>query len=74
MTDHGHGNTWPDGRRRAMSQGEHERWNANHYPGTRQLCALCSEPTGRCEEDSLHADDGSGPLCRQCHEANRDKS
>ena len=51
-----------------MSQSEHEAWNARHYPGTRQLCAQCGEPTGRCEEDSLYADDDgeTGPLCEEC--------
>jgi hypothetical protein len=39
-------NTWPGGRRRALSQSEHEAWNANNYPGTRALCHLCDEPTG----------------------------
>ncbi len=54
-------NSWPGGRRHAMDQGQHEEWNAQHYPGTRQLCLTCNEPTGRCEEDSL---DG---LCEQCY-------
>ena len=29
-------NTWPGGVRKALHQDEHERWNASHYPGTRQ--------------------------------------
>jgi hypothetical protein len=51
-----------------MSQSEHEAWNARNFPGTRQLCAKCGEPTGRCEDDSLYADDDreDGPLCDQC--------
>lgn len=59
--------TWPDGRRRALSQKEHEQWNANNYPGTRQLCAICDAPTGRCEEDDLYLSD-CGPLCEECFE------
>lgn len=61
-------NEWPGGKRHEMSQSEHESWNAQHYPGTRQLCAQCDEPTGRCEDDSLYADeDGeSSPLCEEC--------
>lgn len=59
-------NTWPGGNRRAMSQDEHERWNASNYPGTRQLCSKCGEPTGRCEDDSLHDADGEGPVCLEC--------
>jgi len=59
------GNTWPGGHRHAMHQSEHEAWNARHYPGTRQLCDKCGEPTGRCEEDALWSDNGD-PLCGQC--------
>lgn len=59
-------NTWPNGTRRAMSQREHEQWNAQNYPGTRQLCEMCGEPTGRCEEDAIYAADESGPYCEDC--------
>lgn len=59
-------NTWPGGYRHAMTQAEHEAWNAEHYPGTRQLCSECSQPAGRCEEDSLIVED-LGPLCRECY-------
>lgn len=57
-----------------MHQNEHEAWNAAHYPGTRQLCTLCEEPTGRCEDDSLYADDESGPYCEKCWLEMRDRS
>ena len=59
---------WPSGRRHAMTQSAHEAWNAMNYPGTRQLCVYCDAPTGRCEDDSLYADDDqeSGPLCEEC--------
>ena len=63
-------NTWPGGQRHAMNQSQHEAWNASHYPGTRQLCCVCDEPTGRCEEDALWLEDG-GPYCMECYEANR---
>lgn len=53
-------------RRRPMYQSEHEAYNATHYPGTRQLCVECDEPTGRCEDDSLYTDDEHGPLCPDC--------
>ena len=59
-------NTWPTGRRHAMSQAEHEQWNAKNYPGTRQLCCDCDQPTGRCEDDTLNTDAGLGPLCESC--------
>jgi len=62
-------NTWPDRHRRALSQSEHEQWNRRVYPGTRQLCEHCGQPTGRCEEDSLYADEDheDGPLCYDCY-------
>ena len=63
-------NTWPNGYRHALSQSEHERWNAAHYPGTRQLCCQCDQPTGRCEEDSLYLED-VGPLCVDCFETSQ---
>lgn len=58
-------NTWPKGYRHSMSQSKHERWNASNYPGTRQLCCDCEQPTGRCEEDAIYFDD-HGPLCEDC--------
>ena len=55
-----------------MCPEEHECWNASHYPGTRQLCCECEEPTGRCEEDSLFVETESsesvGPLCKTCYD------
>jgi hypothetical protein len=60
-------NTWPEGRRRAMYPDEHERWNSMNYPGTRQLCVLCSEETGRCEEDEMTVEHIDGPLCIDCY-------
>ena len=58
-------NEWPRGRRHAMYQKEHEAWNSKHYPGTRQLCSKCEQPTGRCEDDTLPSDDEE-PLCEEC--------
>lgn len=52
---------------RALSQNVHEAINARHYPGTRQLCVTCDEPTGRCEEDGIFIDD-LGPLCEACRD------
>ena len=60
-------NTWPSGKRRAITQSEHRQWNAQHYPGTRQLCCICERPTGRCEDDSIYSN-GIGPLCESCNE------
>ncbi len=61
-------NTWPGGYRHAITQDEHTRWNNSHYPGTRQLCCKCEEPTGNCEEDALYTDDEIGPLCETCYD------
>lgn len=58
-------NTWPGGCRHAMHQDQHEAWNSRNYPGTLQLCSVCDEPTGRCEEDELCLEDGE-PLCETC--------
>lgn len=66
-------NTWPGGYRRAMSQSEHDAWNQSHYPGTRQLCEECGEPTGRCEDDSIYLEDGTGPLCQECYREHQEK-
>ena len=60
-------NTWPGGRRHAMSQDDHVKWNSQNYPGTRELCSNCEEPTGNCEEDSLTTDDFK-TLCAKCWE------
>ena len=60
---------------KARTQSEHEAYNRLHYPGTRQLCVYCEEPTGRCEEDSLYLEDETGPVCENCfHGAVEEKS
>ena len=59
-------NTWPSGVRHGMHQSEHEAWNRENYPGTLQLCSVCGEPTGRCEEDAIWSEDGE-PLCEECY-------
>ena len=59
-------NEWPGGRRHAMYPHAHEKWNACNYPGTRQLCFQCDQPTERCEEDAIYTEDGIGPLCPDC--------
>ena len=53
------------------SQYEHGIINISKYPGTRQLCEVCDEPTGRCEDDSIYLDlkdfnCSLGPLCEEC--------
>lgn len=65
-------NTWPKGYRHAISQTEHEEWNRRNYPGTRQLCAICDRPTGRCEDDSIFVND-EGPLCENCYHEIKEK-
>ena len=53
---------------KARSQSEHEAINRREYPGTRQLCERCGDPTERCEEDSIYTDSGEGPLCAGCYD------
>ena len=54
------------------TQCEHARINAKEYPGTRQLCVRCDQPTGRCEDDSIYLEpefehqSSLGPLCEEC--------
>ena len=45
---------------------EHDAYNACHYPGTRQLCCQCDQPTGKCEDDTISFGDES-PLCEDCY-------
>lgn len=52
---------------KALTQDEHARINAREYPGTRQLCFKCEEPTGNCEEDAIYTEDGEGPFCEDCY-------
>jgi len=59
--------SWPGGYRHAISQREHVKWNAEHYPGTRQLCSKCEEPTGKCEDDAIFSDEGE-PICEDCYD------
>jgi hypothetical protein len=58
-------NTWPGGHRHAMDQDEHEKWNASHYPGTKEICCQCDEPTGFCEEDG-YKDENGAAYCKKC--------
>ncbi len=51
----------------AYTQDKHQKINAREYPGTRQLCCKCEEPTERCEEDSIYIED-DGPLCEVCYD------
>jgi NAD-dependent dihydropyrimidine dehydrogenase PreA subunit len=57
---------YPGRRRGAISQDEHEKINERHYPGTRQICIYCGQPTERCEEDEIRNESGDGPLCVEC--------
>lgn len=61
-------NTWPGGFKHALTPDQHETWNYNHYPGTRQLCDICHSPTGRCEEDSIYVGGDIGPVCEECRD------
>lgn len=56
---------WQKGR--AYDQATHEQINSQEYPGTRQLCCYCDNPTGRCEEDAIYVA-SEGPMCEICYE------
>jgi hypothetical protein len=58
----------------ARYQDEHARINAREYPGTRQLCKRCEQPTDRCEEDAIYLDDDGeeGPLYEDCYHSAAD--
>jgi hypothetical protein len=62
-------NTWPNNYRHAMYQSEHEAWNSNNFPGTRQECSECGNYTERCEEDSFYNKEGD-PICEDCYHKN----
>jgi len=47
---------------------QHRVINGSSYPGTRQLCIECDEPTGKCEEDTLSIED-IFPLCNDCYDS-----
>ena len=62
------------------TQSEHEAINAREYPGTRQLCVDCDEPTERCEDDDLwvwqvtsKGGYNYGPLCPECYHKYEDE-
>lgn len=65
-------NTWPAGYRHTIHQSDHENWNSTHYPGTRQMCCLCDQPTGRCEEDAMRVESIDGSLCVECYHTTRE--
>lgn len=51
---------------KARTQSEHERINRHNYPGTRQICVRCDEPTGRCEDDGIWSEELDGWVCPEC--------
>jgi len=51
---------------RALLPSEHEEINAREYPGTRQLCEICDEPTGNCEDDSILCEICGKIMCEGC--------
>jgi len=55
------------GMMKPLLQIEHAAINAIEYPGTRQICVVCEQPTERCEEDAIYTDAGHGPLCLDCY-------
>ena len=51
---------------KSINQSEHERINAREYPGTRQICEICDEPTGNCEDDSITCGVCGRIICENC--------
>jgi hypothetical protein len=53
---------------RPLNQSQHEAVNARYPDTTIERCCVCDEPTGRAGrgDDSLYAEDGSGPYCEPC--------
>ena len=51
---------------KSINQDEHVKINEREYPGTRQLCELCDEPTGRCEDDSIICEYCEKVICEDC--------
>ena len=55
----------------ALTPAEHDRINAQSYPGTREMCLVCDEPTGNAGkgDGSLYCPDcEKGPYCWVCYE------
>jgi CTP-dependent riboflavin kinase len=48
------------------TQSQHRKINSRHYPGTRQICVNCDEPTERCEDDGIWSEDLDGWICPEC--------
>ena len=58
------------GQKRPLTQCQHAAVNSR-YPGcTLEYCFICESPTGRAGrgDDSIYADDDSGPYCPECWE------
>jgi len=47
-------------------QSQHNIINSKEYPGTRQICINCDEPTGRCEDDGIWSEKLDGWICPDC--------
>ena len=50
----------------SYTQSEHNAINAREYPGTRQICTNCGEPTKRCEDDGIWSEYLDGWICIEC--------
>ena len=54
------------GQIRPLSQDQHAAINGRHYPGTRQLCHACGQPTGWAGAEDELTNDDCEPLCIDC--------
>ncbi len=48
-----------------LYQFQHDKINAVQFPGTRQICSVCGEPTDKCEEDGYFDSTGYA-YCEGC--------
>lgn len=53
---------------KTYTQSQHRAINRREYPGTRQLCTWCDDPTGRCEDDGIWSEELDGWVCVPCSE------
>lgn len=51
---------------KSRTQSQHEEINRREYPGTRQICSNCDEPTERCEDDGIWSEKLDGWICPDC--------
>jgi len=54
------------GQIRPLDQSQHRAINAHYWPGTREICAECGEPTGSGGGDESRYNEDGEPVCGDC--------